>query len=317
MGLFRNLRNGLFAKSYRRRYPIYVDAPPYDARSGGSRAINLLASHLTRLGYEAYIITRPPDGTLILPGVRFLNAAIRANHTQAGRIPIAVYPEVVCGNPIETPFVVRFLLNKPGYIVPDVELSYGAEDLYVCFDLGYAPAGRPAFDLYVPLVDKSVYFPPAAGEPRKGFVVFSHHEKSELSALPGWVDPIVEVSMDAPRSHEELAEIYRSASAMVTRERSAAIFEALCCGCPVIGLPNASFAEATYQRRFGGAGLVWGFDQDQLAQASVDIKQFESVYEELEANLDDRVRTAFDTSIKYFHMQETRRLPSSSKVDTK
>ncbi len=308
MGLFRNLRNGLFAKPYRRRYPIYVDAPPYDVRSGGSRAINLLASHLTRLGYEAYVITRPPDGTPILPGVRFLDSEIRNAHKQAGREPIAVYPEVVVGNPIGAPFVVRFLLNKPGYLVPGAELSYGAQDLYVCFDLGYAPAGRPAFDLYIPLVDKSVYFPPAAGEPRKGFVIFSHHEKSELSALPDWIDPIVEVSMDAPRSHEELAEIYRSAIAMVTRERSAAIFEALCCGCPVIGLPNGSFTEATYQRRFGGAGLVWGLDQDQLAQASVNTKQFEGMYEALDANLDDRVRIAFDTSIKYFYKRETRRL---------
>ena len=298
--LFDSLRNHFLAKHSRRRFPIYVAAPPYNARSGGIRAINLLAFHLTRLGYDAYVITRPPEGSTVLPGVRFLNDEVRATHKQEGRTPIAVYPEVDVGNPIGAPFVVRFLLNRPGYIAPGSELSYGADDLYICFDLAYAPASRPAFDLYIPLVDKSVYYSPPAGTYREGFVIFSNRERFELSALPDWVSPRVHVSMDAPRSHAELAEIYRSSVAIVTWERSAAIYEGLCCGCPVICLPNGSFTEASYQRRFGGAGLVWGFDQSRLVQASPETRQFQVLYELLERSLDKRIHAAFDSCIRFF-----------------
>ena len=87
---------------------------------------------------------------------------------------------------------------------------------------------------------------------------------------------------------------------MVTKEHSAAIHEALYCGFPVIGLPKGSFTEATYQKRFGGAGLVWNFDQARLAQAATEISTFHNLYRELENNLDERIRSAFDSCIRLF-----------------
>jgi hypothetical protein len=297
MGLLARLEARVLAPFHRHRFPIYVDAPPYNPRSGGSRAMNLLACHLARLGYDAYALARPPEGAPVVPGVRYLEAEVRALHAGSGRKPIAVYPEVIAGNPIGAPFVVRFLLNMPGYLVPGVEYSYAAEDLYLCFDPSYAPPGRPAFDLYMPLVDRSSYFPPPAGAVRQGFVIFTNRREPDASALPEWVSPAVVVSLRAPRPHAELADLYRRSLAMVTWERSSAIYEALCCGCPVICIADGPFRQATYQRRFGGAGLVWGWQRDRLAQAATEVARFDRLYRDLEESLDQRIRTAFDSII--------------------
>jgi O-antigen biosynthesis protein len=298
MRLLASLRARVIAPLHRRRFPIYVDAPPYNPQSGGSRAMNLLAQQLTRSGYDAYVLTHPSPGTRICPGVRYIDQATLEDHERSGRVPIVVYPEVVTGNPRNAPFVVRFLLNQPGYLVPGADRTYGADDFYLCFDMSYAPAGRSAFDLFMPLVDRSVYFPNSSHRNRQGFAIFAHRKVIDPTELPDWVSPYVVASMQAPRSPGELAGLYRSSRAMVTWERTSAIYEALCCGCPVICIAGGPFCEATYQRRFGGAGLVWGWDKDRLAQAAMEVAVFERLYADLERSLDVRIRTAFDAIIK-------------------
>jgi hypothetical protein len=60
----------------RKSLPIYVDAPPYDPLSGGTRAMNLLCHHLIRAGYDAYVPLEPAAQPPPLP-VRYLTAPIQ------------------------------------------------------------------------------------------------------------------------------------------------------------------------------------------------------------------------------------------------
>ncbi len=284
----------------RRAVPIYVLTPPFNPLSGGVRAMNLLACRLLRLGYDAYAVPKPDAGGSPPYEMRYLDAATRDRHAAAGIVRIAVYPEVVAGNPFGAEVVVRYLLNRPGFLVPGVQATYGAGDIFLTFDADHVPSGKTGVDLFMPLVDRSVYYPPALPTQRCGTVVFANRQDaSDLAAtLPAWLRPVTAVSMLATLSAHELGNLYRSAAAMVTRERSTAIYEALCCGCPVICIASEGFQENTYQRRFERAGLAWEVTRDALARATATVSRFIALYDNLEASLDRRIRAVFDPIVQ-------------------
>ena len=292
----------------RKSFPIWVDAPAYDPLSGGTRAMNLLCHHLNRLGYDAFIIDEPAKSNAPVP-LRYLTRSIIREQERQRREPIVIYPEVVFENPRKARFVVRFLLNRPGFFKPGAELSYGKDDYFIDHAREHAPTGARSFDLFMPLVDRSYYFTPPSGSPRDGFVVFTNRASVDPGSFPTWLTPYTVLSIKSPISHAALGELYRRSRAMVVFERSIAIFEALLCGCPVIGIGNDNFNEATYHPRFRDAGLVWGWHEQRLDAAADQTSRFRSAYDDLEASFDARVQSAFDwiMSDVWRRAQDTRR----------
>jgi hypothetical protein len=65
----------------------------------------------------------------------------------------------------------------------------------------------------------------------------------------------------------------------------------------VICIPDETFNESTYQRRFKGAGLIWGWRPEQLERAVVEIENFKADYLDLERSIDGRIIAAFDAAI--------------------
>jgi hypothetical protein len=282
---------GLF--SARRKPPlIYILAPAYKPLSGGSRSVHLLCHHLNGAGFEAYLVLK--QGAARGPGLRtpVLSTAIEKRRRFERREPIVIYPEVVPGNPLGAQIVVRFLLNKPGLLNPGAETTFGADDLFFSFAPEHVPRGARAFDLFMPLVDRSIYFPPAAGAPRDLFTVVLHRASPDPATFPAWLTPFKLVSRQEPIPAAELAALYRRSRAMVTFERSTTVFEAELCGCPVICIAGEHFREDIYQPRFKGLGLVWGWHPDRLAKAAEETAQFQAIYAELEANLGSRLKAA-------------------------
>ena len=257
--------------------------------------MNLLCNRLLANGYNAAIITEPDQRPPFR--VRYLTAERIAKQKLKGRDPIVVYPEVTKGNPFKAKFVVRFLLNKPGLLVPGSELEFGATDYFIAADPEFVPGGKSGFDVFMPLVDRSLYFPPPRHSTRAGFVIFSNRADPDPTAFPPWLTPRTIVSMREAKSHSDLADLYRRSRAMVIWERSSAIHEALMCGCPVICIGNESFNQATYQARFRGGGHIWGWHQDQIETATRQTRRYRQVYRHLERNLDRRIRIAFNSII--------------------
>jgi hypothetical protein len=281
----------------RKSFPIWVEAPPYSSLSAGVRAMNLLAHHLDRLGYDAFIVgLRPAHAAPI--ALRYLTPAIVCQQTWQRRAPIIVYPEVTVGNPRHGRFVVRYLLNTPGFLVPGSERSFGPNDYFIDCAREHAPEGVRSFELFMPLVDRSIYFPPPTQSNREGFVIFSHRIDADPESFPDWVKPCVVVSMKQPRAHAELADLYRKSRAMVIFERSYATFEAISCGCPVICISNSNFRAETYHPRFRGSGLIWGWKEEELRAATAATMKFRDTYDALERSLDDKIHTAFDWIIQ-------------------
>lgn len=277
-----------------RLHPIYIEAPPYSANSGGVRALHLLCHHLNCMGYKAYVIRGAAINATSGLKTPALNRAVRMLHKLRMREPMVVYPEVTAGNPRKGKIVVRYLLNKPGLLVPGVEQTYGDSDYFIHYTEEHAIPGRKSFDAFMPLVDRSTYYPGPAESVRQGFVLYSLRVDHDRVALPEWVAPVTAVSKKNPRSHQELAALYRQSRAMVTFERSTAILEALHCGCPVICIDAEHLREGNaYHRLFHGAGLVWGWHEDRLDAAAAETKKFRHAYSALEQSAAERVNAAF------------------------
>ena len=249
----------------KRLHPVYIDLPPYSARSGGIRALYLLCHHLNCIGYEAYITKASPINATSGLKTPLLDAVITKRHKIEKREPIVVYPEITLGNPRNANIVVRYLLNRPGLFVPGVVATFADDDYFFHYAEEHALPGRKSFDMFIPLVDHSIYHPPPAELPRRGFVLYAYRAKTDRATPPAWLTPVTTVSMDNPRSHEALAALYQQSQAMVCFERGTQILEALHCGCPVICIEGDHFSESTYQRRFGGAGLIWGWHEEKIS----------------------------------------------------
>ena len=279
-----------------RVHPIYIDAPPYSANSGGVRALHLLCDHLNGLGYEAYIIRGAPINATSGLRTPALSPVVVMRHKILRRVPIVVYPEVVAGNPRKGKIVVRFLLNKPGLLTPGVERTYGDEDYFIHYTEEHAIPGRKSFDAFMPLVDRNIYYPASPQSMRQGFVLYAFRANLDGVVLPAWLTPVVRAAINQPRSHQELAALYRQSRAMVTFERSTAILEALHCGCPVICMGGEHLSEGrTYQRLFQGAGLVWGWHEEKVGAAAAETKTFRDAYDALEKSTAERLNAAFQS----------------------
>ncbi|MEI7429016.1 MAG: glycosyltransferase family 1 protein, partial [Betaproteobacteria bacterium] len=100
-----------------RRSPYYILAPDFRHSSAGIRNLHYLCHVLNELGYEAYIAGAKT--TSIHLRTPLLDIRTAEQHFCSGKTPIAVYPEIISGNPINTPVVARWLLNIPGHLGGD------------------------------------------------------------------------------------------------------------------------------------------------------------------------------------------------------
>jgi hypothetical protein len=285
-------------------HPIYIDAPSYSARSGGVRALYLLCHHLNRLGYKAYIIESSSINATPALQTPSLDIATVKRHKIEGCEPIVVYPEIIAGNPRKAKIVVRYLLNTPERL-PRVLKTYRDSDYFMHYTEEHAIPGTKSFDMFIPLVNHNIYHPPHSGIQREGFVLYANRAKIDSGVLPSWLLPLTIVSMDTPRSHGELATLYRQSRAMVCFERGTAMLEALHCGCPIICIEGALLRKGAYQSLFEGAGLVWGWHEERLPQATTEIAKFRTLYAALEQNTGWRVNSAFQEIAADFDRRRT------------
>ncbi len=218
--------------------PYYVYAPDYRPNSTGIRALHQLCHVLNELGEEAYIaqatITHLPLRT------PRLTSEVLSTHFLTGRVPIAVYPEVVIGNPLGTPLVARWMLNKPGHL--GGEKSYAASEILFFFEDWIVPKEmRPrATYLGVATLDISIFNNEnnPYDRKRRGTCVFAN----KYLAAGGYVDPqfsdATDLGLTIQRTPDEIADILRKSEVLYCYEHSSIIQEALVCGCPVLLVPT-------------------------------------------------------------------------------
>jgi GT2 family glycosyltransferase len=243
-------------------HPYYFLAPAYRETSSGVVTLHYLCHMLNLSGREAYICgTEGVNPDLKTP---LLTSSISQRHVAAGKVPIAVYPEVIPGNPLNCAVVSRFLLNFEAFL-SGKGMDAAATDLIFYYAARLAEhRGDPDGDLLcVPAIDVEMFSPPAPGSVRKGSYLYQNRHpltKIDYSQLPADIQLL---SMANPLTLPELAELLRHAQVMYSYEWSMTCVMAVLCGCPVIFMPGHGIDQQVLDTSFFGSTGFAMFDQPQ------------------------------------------------------
>ncbi|MEX3776157.1 glycosyltransferase [Pseudomonas sp. MYb118] len=243
-------------------HPYYFLAPAYRETSSGVVTLHYLCHMLNLSGREAYIC----GNDVVNPDLKtpVLTSAIAQRHVAAGKVPIAVYPEVFPGNPLNCSVVARFLLNFEGFL-NGKSMDAAPSDLIFYYAARLAEhRGDPDGDLLcVPAIDVEMFSPTAPGTVRKGAYLYQNRhplEKIDYSQLPADIQLL---SMSNPLTLPELAKLLRQAEVMYSYEWSMTCVMAAMCGCPVIFMPGHGIDQQVLDNSFFGSTGFAMFDQPQ------------------------------------------------------
>ncbi|MCC6133798.1 MAG: glycosyltransferase [Gammaproteobacteria bacterium] len=213
------------------RHPYYIYTFDYRQSSAGIRVLHYLCHALNLIGEEAYVNCEVTNAKLRTPK---LTDRIRAKHCDLGLQPIAVYPEVVFGNPTNAPVVARYILNKPGHLGGDD--SYDPSEFIFIYASLYLSNNMDAKFLFIPPIDPKIFnnLDNEFDKNRHGSCFYANKFLSKGGKLTDLVKGATDLTLRIPRSPEDLAAILRRSEVLYCYEPSAISLEAMLCGCPVM-----------------------------------------------------------------------------------
>lgn len=198
-----------------------------------------LSHWLCTLGATSHVLTAPSDES---PPPEWDIRYVLIN----GPVPddvIAVYPEVVSGNPLRAKHVARWVLNIPGLIggdttYDDSETVFFAPQLtgsdYLREAAQKAANGREVFPLQTSVHEPHLFYPTQRTD-RKGTCWFVY-KGAEAFTKSGHLYPTNEwrlIDRSAPLSRVELADLFHRSEAFYSWDAHSGITrEAALCGCP-------------------------------------------------------------------------------------
>ncbi|WP_410480852.1 glycosyltransferase [Pseudomonas plecoglossicida] len=256
----------------RPEHPYYIMAPDYRETSSGITSLHYLCHLLNLNGREAFIC----GGKVVNPELKtpLLDDEARQRHSLAGRVPIAVYPEVTTGNPFNCSVVARFLLNFEGFISGRGMEAAPSDLLFYSGKLIAEDHGRPDGDLLcLPTIDVDLFCAGQRQNQREGRYLYQNRyplDAIDYSILP--VDVRL-LSMANALTLPELAQLLQQAEVMYTHEWSMTCVIAVLCGCPVIFIPGHGIDQAFLDASFvGSAGFAMLDREDALAHAQAGLE---------------------------------------------
>ncbi len=263
-------------------YVIYAQS--FISNSAGIRALYILADRLNRKGYRTYVTSSfATDPTLRAPLIS-LTLAKRLALTQDYT---AVYPETIPGNPLGAKKVVRWVLNRPGLL--DGEEIYDSQEVVFNYANAYASyiKNQVHGKLYLPTIDQTLFFPPAAEGPRTR----EYFYVGKAQYREGFFDreKVIEITRDSPH-RSTLGDLLRQAKVLYCFDNSTIFaYEAVMCGCPVVVIPDGTQTRADYEKQeLGMHGIAWGPTELARAHSTVHLMApfYEAAKVEFERELD-------------------------------
>jgi len=253
-----------FFNATRLPYYIYTQGFEFTDRSAGIRALHYLCHALNELGAEAYLIGSTKESDFLRTPLLRKSDVMR--HQKSKKIPIVVYPEVVRGNPLNMPNIVRWLLNKPGALGGDEVFS--DSELLFAYTKDYIPTGSSIPLLTVPSVNGVVFnnYDNSNDSNRNGYCFYAHKYLLSGGKLTKHAKGATSLCQDVDLSPSEIAAVLRRSVALYCYEPSAIVREALLCGCPVIIVPS-SFLDENLSYPIAGPGIASTLDPDAIIEA--------------------------------------------------
>ncbi len=133
--------------------PYYIYSANFTDNSAGIKVLHYLCHMLNEIGAEAYLVGCSEESLILRTPL--LKGPDVQRHLNTGMQPIVIYPEVVTGNPLNIPHVVRWLLNTAGFL--GGEKTFEKSELVYAFAPEYVEEGMGASILSIPIVNTSIF----------------------------------------------------------------------------------------------------------------------------------------------------------------
>jgi glycosyltransferase involved in cell wall biosynthesis len=250
--------------------PYYIYAPDFTQKSAGIRALHYFCHALNEMGREAYLVGTDKDSETLRTPLLTSKDIIR--HVKSGLMPIMVYPEVVTGNPLNMPFVVRWWLNKPGHLGGDETAA--ADEMVFTYSDGFVPDGMQVDLLNIPLIDKNLFNNEnnPHDQQRSGACFYANKFLAKGGELTAHADEATSLCQDRSLTHAEIADILRRSAVLYCYEPTALIGEALLCGCPVVMI-DSTFLKQNMREPIHGPGIAYSSEPDAIEKARAGISE--------------------------------------------
>jgi hypothetical protein len=177
---------------------------------------------LNKVGQKAYIVPSSYTGFVLNPAINTPLLSIQHQNFYADNF-IAVYSDVIRGNPFNAKHIVRYLLAPRG--------AYGGDAAFPEVDQVWGCLSSLAENvLRFPVSDTSIFYPPSKDDQRHGTCFYSH--KYEMHGN----QPLLDITGSSTRlvgTLEQLADILRKSERCYLYELTSVLTEAALCGCPV------------------------------------------------------------------------------------
>lgn len=234
----------------------------YSTASGGGLALHRLADRLAALGHEARITCkRTASGWLGEPTDR---------RTVVDEDEIAIYPEIVCGNPFQAQRVVRWILNIPGLLGGDG--VYGPDDLLMLWSEAYrtpAMAAHRVGGLLTVWRDYSAF--KDMGGPRRGICYAVRKGTGKvLDQHPA--DALCIDDYDRRGKDDYLVPVFNQHERFICYDHATTLSTlAALCGCPTLVVPDGVRTREQVESDQGGPlnGIAWGMEDWARAVATL------------------------------------------------
>lgn len=289
------IRN-LIQKMASNKYVFYIYAPAYTPLSSGIRLLYILCDNLNKMGYESYVTSINSEMEFKSPT---LTPQIIKNHNDMGKLPVAIYPEIMLDNPLQCKKVIRWLLNKPNYFTQNWLGDFDEDEFIVHHDDSFRPAWIESNRQHIPHIDRSIFNSKMTSEKRNGVILYEHRNTINKEFVAQFND-VSYISSKKPLSPLECSKLYKKSSALIVAERTAACVEAALCGCPTVFLDNDKF-DSSYI--FGGYWRISSFKEyslniNELNKGNAEI--LERLYDEEVMAENINLQMLIEKAIKHF-----------------
>ncbi|WJV52151.1 glycosyltransferase [Prodigiosinella aquatilis] len=283
--------------SKKNKYPYYITSPDYRESSSGIRVLHRLCHLINEQGGEAYMVgcnVVNPDWNAPL-----LSVDDSQRHQSNGGVFIAIYPEIISGNPIDAPVCVRFMLNKEALLNGNM-LEEGEDDLFFYFRKELADNEANVNLLRLDFYDFNLF---CDDNKEKDLDLLYLNRVSpdsvDFLTLP---EGIRILSISDPLPLKELAQVLKRGRALYTYEASSTCVLATLCGCPVIsrvapGYEKYAITQETMSD-IGNVGVAWSNDPAELESVKSNLYKVKEHYERLENIFFQQLNVFFELTQK-------------------
>lgn len=230
-----------------------IFAPSYVTNSAGIGCLYRLCHELRSLGFPAFMTGGQRTAQHL--SAPLIDLAEAGALCQRGFT--AIYPEIITGNPLAAESVIRWVLNRPGFLGGDA--IYSEEEQIFYYSEIFRPyiQNRIAGKLCMPIIDEAIFFSDDTAPANRSLDCY-YVGKSVWQEGVIARDRAFEITREYP-AKTELGKLFRAARVLYCFDNSTAlVYEALLCGCPVVIIPDGTQTRQDYGKL--ESGLAWGIE---------------------------------------------------------